>query len=248
MSKRRWIKTHGPDRRALERAIGWLGERAKGSAKAYIAVNTKQTIENIDDTIGRDVAQKLIAGKPVTFSGVHLEIFTLRTTPGSVAGPILALYPKKDLLDVIDDMPGLGDVLVVPWVLSDVEPWVAQWGVMELDGTPAPTRTKISDPVAEAAVDDLIGHVNCADHLTNDGDRAAAINTFEILLRNRVLFHPDEVRAQVMTHREGNAPLADAIAEISRGVAAGKRFRNARSIFRDDIIDKWRERAAKAPK
>jgi hypothetical protein len=142
MSIRRWIKPHGPDHRALERAIGWLGGRAKGSAKAYIAVNTKQVIENIADTIGRDVAQKLIAGKPVAILGVHLEIFTLRTTPGSVAGPILALYPKKDLLDVIDDMPGLGDVLVVPWVLSDVEPWVAQWGVMELDGTPCANADK----------------------------------------------------------------------------------------------------------
>ena len=48
---------------------------------------------------------------------IELSLLFLRMRSSRlISGPVLAFYPNKAMLDMIDDMGSVSDVLVIPWL------------------------------------------------------------------------------------------------------------------------------------
>jgi hypothetical protein len=136
---RYWIDEHGPVPAAVSRGILWLSQVVLDDKVGYLAVPIKRNVKHgtISDAIGDAAAKALVNGtKSVTLpSGHDLRLFTKKTAPGIVHGePILVVYPDVKLLEVVDGIQGVSDILVVPWTLAEVEPWVEKWGAEKYEG------------------------------------------------------------------------------------------------------------------
>jgi hypothetical protein len=127
-----WIDAHGPVRAAVAQGILWLDRAVPPGKTGYLAVPTKLNVEaaSISDTIGLHTAKSLAKGKTTVAlpSGGILKLITKRTAPGHVnQEPILLVYPDERLLEIVDRIEGVTSILVVPWTLTGVKPWLERW-------------------------------------------------------------------------------------------------------------------------
>jgi len=142
---RYWLDTEGPDPKAIGKALLWLIKGTPSGTTSILAVPGLDTLMNgtIEALIGPGPAKNLAKGGVMTLpSGGSVTAMTERKTPsGWEGGPVLAAYPTKRLLDMIDDLPLVTDVFVVPWVKDEVSGWVKKWGASEYEGAHQPSET-----------------------------------------------------------------------------------------------------------
>jgi len=164
---------------------------------------------------------------------------------GHRAQPVLvACWPSAKDLDMLDGLPGLKALVVVPWNEGEIGTWRDARHAVDLLGhrppTPEPT---ISDPVVEIAMTDVTTRVNLSTGLSHPDDRSAAIQALQILKRNGHHFQPDEIRAWAMANG-WKADHARQLGEYAAGVLAGKAYRTGRQQWVSHIINRWRKEAA----
>ena len=250
--KRYYIHTEGIDERAMALAFAWLLEKvsqSKTPVTALLAIPGKDNLRRgvITKIIGDQLAKSLASGKavPIPQSSSDIRLITQRTKPtGWRGGPVLAAYPTKQLLDMLDDMHGVTEVLVVPWRLSEVQYWLDTWAPEEL-GSSAPTLrpSSIGNLVVVEALKTLTQTVNLSTGITHPLDRQAAIDLFQRLKEAGEPFNPSEVRAWLVSQGGWSPQDADQVKSIAESILAGKRLRGGGRFWRDDIVEQWRSRA-----
>lgn len=242
-----FIDTEGPDEEAIELGLAWvhqLGEQDKGKQNAVLAVNTKSQLEGVFSDVIGEAANSLSKKQPVQVGEAELHLMTKRIDPsGWQRGPVLALFPDKDLLNKIDGMRGVTDVLVVPWSKDTVQFWIDTWGASALQSDASGDQPEIDDPVAKEAVDTLDALVNTSTGITHSSDRSTCIDIFKTLHSNGISFDPETVRAWLVAEKGWDPDYADDVKEITEGVQAGKRFQYGLGGLADDIFDQWQEQA-----
>lgn len=241
-----FINSEGPNEEALEQGLVWLkelGDNYADKQNALLAVNTKSQLEGVfSSVVGEQVAKEVNNKNPVTLGDVKIELMTQRIDPKDWnGGPILALYPDKDLLDKIDSLHGVTDILVIPWLRDEVEFWIQTWGASELNGNTSGDKPSFDEPIVRQAVDTLDGLVNTSTGITHPLDRSKCVEIFEILYTERYDYDPMTVRAWLVTERGWDPGDADDVEEIAEGVQAGKNFQTERGGLADDIVDQWKQ-------
>ena len=117
--KRYYVHAEGPDEDAMRFAFAWLLEsvkRSQAAVTALLAIPVKDNLRGIiTKVIGDKVARYLASGKavPIEQSASDIFLITQRIEPtGWRGGPVLAAYPTKELLDILDDIYGVTEILI----------------------------------------------------------------------------------------------------------------------------------------
>lgn len=246
-----YIKSQGPNPQAIKDGLRWLDSVCTITNKcngllAFLGKEQSQRV--MSEVLGEHEAKTLAKNGSIKLpnSAVELSLMTLRDKPYNWNGPVLVVYPSKELLDMIDSLFDVTHVLVIPWTLEEMQYWINTWGAYELGTQPTKSKKElVSNPVVEEALISLTARVNVSTGISHPLDRASAIDLFRRLKATGEHFDPEEVRAWLVAEGNWKPKYADEVAEVARGVIEGKRFRETRSRWKEDIVEIWREEAKK---
>lgn len=244
---RYYIHTEGIDENAMRLAFAWLLESVKRSetaVSALLAIPVKANLRGIiSKVIGERIARELASGKavPLSQSSSELRLITQRSKLTSWrGGPVLAAYPTKELLDMLDDMRMITEILVVPWRLAEVQYWIDTWTPLEIrSSAPAPRAISVKNPVVVEALKTLTQTVNLSTGISHPSDRLATIDLFRRLKEAGEHFDPSEVRAWLVSQGGWNSQDADQVKSIAESILAGKRLRSSGKFWADNIVEQW---------
>jgi hypothetical protein len=100
--------------------------------------------------------------------------------------------------------------------------------------------------VVREALQSLTVKVNLSTGLGHPRDKDAAVWMFRILRDNREPFDSAAVRAWA-ANNGWSVRGADDLAKVAEAIATGKRIQAGERGWKADVIELWRERAAKQP-
>ena len=242
----RWfIDSYGPDTSALKTAFSWLlkkidaqSENRRGLLVVHGKGNLGGTVEVV---LGSAAVKKLGKDKKVRVRGNVIELMTERIKPYAWSGPVLAVHPSPKLLDLVDSLSTPSEILVVPWIREEVEPWVQMWGARELGSSVGPTQKRFSNPMVQAALASLTARVNLSTGIVHPSDRVAAIEMFRLLNAAGEHFDPTEVRSWLIAELGWQPRHANDVRDVAEGVLSGRRFQTSGSgSWVPDIVERWR--------
>ena len=249
-----YIKTQGADRSAIKRGLSWLISTCYLNSQiteALLAVPLKKYLTDsgsiIPEAIDIKVASALAKGHKVKLpnSVAELSLLTEKQTIYECNGPILAIYPTKELLDKIDGLFGVTHVLVTPWIFDDIKQWVETWSAHELGiEVPEPTKRAALNPVVVEALKSLTSGVNLSTGIHHPSDKAAAIDLFQRLKTAGEDFDPIKVRMWLVSEGNWDPKLADDVMKVAQAVCEGRRVRGGKPSWAEDIIEQWRKKAS----
>jgi hypothetical protein len=138
---------------ALRDGFAWLRDTALSHmcADAAVWLPTLANADYLDEGVGRSPAEKLRRDRRVFMAPTTIQLFTMKTGPHRFKdGPVLALWLGDEDLDQIDE-------LEAPAVCSiENESWKRSWNATDaLTGASAGAETTITNPVVEAALNDI---------------------------------------------------------------------------------------------
>ena len=241
----------GEYQHAIAKGLTWLMQLAKSDANKRSALLAVPTVSNLRGDISLVIGDKAVAtfnkGQTVLLDNlVELSLMTERKALYSWNGPILAIYPTKKLLDQIDSLPGVTDVLVIPWNIQEVQYWIDTWAATELGAAPqVTTRKPFSNPIVEAALEALTERVNLSTGILHPLDRAAAVDLFRILRDNGIPYDPGEVRAWLVSQGGWRPSDADDAKKVAEAILAGRALKGQRRAWSDGILEIFEQRAKK---
>jgi hypothetical protein len=210
--------------------------------KAWLVCDSKQNLEgHIKNSIGEAAAKALQKGRCVTLpTKCLLSFYAERTLPLNGENcPILACFPSAKLLDKLDALLGVTALIVLPWSLDEIRPWLAAHGAKDILGGADVVPVTVSNPVVAEALKSILLHINLNTGVGHPSDKHAVIEAFRILKRGGEAVDPDEVRAWLV--QEGMEPRhANTIAEIA---ADPTKFRHSErtSFWSPDILQAWKK-------
>jgi hypothetical protein len=157
---------------------------------------------------------------------------------------VISFWPTAKDLEQLDRASGLKALAVVPWIEEEMATWRHARGAIDLLGNiPMQAAPTISDRVVASAMRSVTLMVNLSTGVGNPRDRNWAVWAFRILKRNGHVYDPNEIRAWAMASGwEGEH--ARELSELAAGVLAGKAYKVGSSMWKNQIIRDWRERAA----
>lgn len=269
-----YIDTYGADEDAIARGFHWLCQAAtrQENLSGTIAVLVLGHLNYvIQDTLGEDITRPLAKNKKVELTypsstgetEIELSLLFLRMRSiGLISGPVLAFYPNKLMLDMIDDMGSVSDVLVIPWrpvseskamtgspplsIDEDVKGWIDTWqaqilGAPTQDVSPPP----FYDPVVENALKDLTQSVNLTTGIAHPGDERVAIATFKLLHNEGYTLNSEAIRAWLIRNNWWSRH-ADAVCTLVQKIVQNRRVgsRAVRNVQPYDkrMLDLWKNR------
>jgi hypothetical protein len=212
--------------------VQWLWQQVKGNGGAPLIV-----------TPVLDQVARLRASVPGA-SQIQAESQTTYSRSGWRGGPVLAVWPDRKMLTMLDDDWRVTAICAVPWVLDSLKDWIRGRQAKDLMGT-APTVTGPQlDPVVEQALESLTRTVNLGTALSNSMDKTAAVSYLRALERAGYKWSPEDILAWAMGHGWSNRG-AQELADVARGVKEGRRFQVIKGALRSDpeLIAYWKERA-----
>ena len=241
------VPADGPETEPIKTALALLAKLCGDfRTDAILLVPTKRNIEGktLGRVLGSRVAGDLLKNKPVPLpGGWNMTLKTERTFQDQwTSSIIMAVYATKKMLDQIDTAKSAPAVIVVPWIMEQVNEWRRTWNprvVGEPTTTPEPL---VENAVVEEALESLTHTVNLSTGLSHPDDRRAAVQLFHLLHENGELFDPGSIRAWVL--RNGWDPEgADQLRGVAQSILDGKRIHLGPPHWKRNIIGIWRERA-----
>ena len=251
-----YISSYGPDEEPIKIGYRWLLDAAvrEGQTQAYLAALTMRILDGVvADCLGNAFVKVLKRDKRISVShdgaGLTLDLLTERIDSTSrYQGPALVMYPNARLLEKMDDHHEVTDVLVVPWIMADIEEWIQIWHAQELrTEDEQPSEAEFSDPVVEAALKSLTMGVNLSTGIAHPSDRDLAVWVFLRLNQARIRYNLVEIKGWLV--RQGwMSKHANAVKEVAAKIQNGKRVRmhSRREMLDDNVVEKWRESALKS--
>lgn len=241
----------GEYRQAIIKGVAWLVQLAKSDASkrsALLAVPTHLNLRgDISSVIGDKAVTRFNKGQTVMLKDlVEVSLLTERKVLYSWNGPVLAIYPTKRLLDEIDSLPGVTDVLVIPWTIQEVQNWIDTWAATELGAAPqVAARNPFSNPIVEAALEALTERVNLSTGILDTLDRTAAVDLFRILRDKGIPYDPKEIRAWLVSQGGWRPSYADDVKEVAEAILARKALKGQRRVWSDNILEILEQRTKK---
>lgn len=241
-----YIKPESDPKETLMRALEWLSEACKrsNSQKAFLAANSMGVLDGIiKDALGKDAVNLLKRGGNVTLDGsIKITLITDRKSIFSASNsPILAVYASRDFIDKIDGIENVSEILLLPWTLDEIQPWIRTWKASALGETPnTSTEPLIENKVVEEALKTLTNLINKSTGIKHPTDRGRTIELFEILKAGNEEFSPEEVKSWLVANGGLKAEDANEISDVAKKVLEGRSLRRSKNYWKESIIDTWR--------
>lgn len=207
--------------------------------RVWIVSHAKSNLDgHISSAIGKDAASSLGKGNVVSAGDTELIFYGERTLPYAGDGSVVvACYPNRKLLDKLDGMENIPCLIVLPWQQEEISDWIKAHGPEDIYGVVSTTRSIVTNPVVEKALETLWIITNVSTGITHPSDKAAVIDIFTKLSKAGEAYSPEEIRAWLV--QRGMSPQhANDIRDIAEK-PSGFRSKSP-SPLRDEILDDWR--------
>ena len=164
---------------------------------------------------------------------------------GAIRGPILAVWPRDEVLDQIEEWHAPSALCVVPWQLEFIEKWRLARRPVDLLGieevAPEPT---IEDPVVLVAMESVNRFVNVNNNLAQPEDKAAAVDALQKLDRAGHILNPAELEVWALAN--GWEPRGAArLREYAEKIRNGRSLRFYGFSWKPEAAELWRQEAEK---
>ena len=238
-----FIKSQGPDKTSVKKAFSWLVQNSK--PRGFIAIHGYGNLDGVIRNVIGDAATKALRsqGRLADSKTEILLVTQNKLIYDAQNSPLVAFFPSAKLLDQLDSIENVSAMLVVPYRLSEVEPWIRTWNATELGQAEKPEQPLVSNKVVEEALKSLTGRVNVSTGIVHPSDRSAAIQMFEILRDAGETFTPEEVKAWLTAKGGWKATYAQEVADVARKILEGRKLKSEGQAWADNILDQWRESA-----
>ena len=196
----------------------------------------------VEQVLGPSLVKALRRSGEASISGTRILFHHERSIPISANGsPVLVCYPDEKLLQKTDAIRHVPALIVLPWSLEQIRPWLLARGAKDLLNKTDVAPSTIRNPVVEQALKAMIASINTSTGILHPSDKDTAIGTFKTLSDAKEAYDPEEVGAWFVQHGvdSRHTPSIVAVAGNPRG------FRST-AIMRDwnRALELWRERAA----
>lgn len=243
-SGRYFIDAHGPDDDAVAEGFAWLlrSVTQNASRRGAVFVSGLRQVEGLGRAIGTDAADALRKDRQLRVDGVTIELLIGKKLPFSFEeGPILAVWVGDEQLDKLDGLRA-PEICAIPWAQGDIDGWKADRNPVDVrTGQTAGLEETIENPVVARAMEYLTNSVNLSTGLGHPSDKESAIGMFRILVAEGEPFEPDQIRGWAVRHGWQPRHARD-LAELAEKFKAGRQVRGGkRKMWRDDVIEIWRQ-------
>lgn len=243
-----YVDAEGPDRRGIARGLRWLGQEVEGAGadEGWLVVNTFDALTGvIADVIGEHAAKQLAKGEVVRIGQARVRCYSHKTLPAfRGASTILVLHPATNLLDRVDALSGVKAVAVIPWIRSEVNPWVATWTAAEVSGTPTTQPPESLSHVFRAALRDLTAGVNLGTGIGHPSDHDLAVHTLQALRVAGESLNAAALKSWLQRNH-WSPDAANAVVDLAERIFAGRTVRVLdRDFDAQRALQRWREAAA----
>ncbi len=243
-----FINSEGPEAGSVKKAFKWLFQYDGG----YIAVNATNNLTGvISQVIGEQAVKLLVKNGILTVSGKQIILVTERKPLHIGNGlPLVAFYPDAKFLDVLQSVPNVPAMLVVPWLRKEIDPWIRTVNAKDFDAPAnAVPEELIKNKVVVQALKSLSVLVNKSTGILHPLDKEKAIETFTILRDAGEEFNPEDVKAFLIREEGWKATYAQDVANIAQKVLERKKLqRGNHAHFRQEILEIWRKEALEGNK
>lgn len=249
-----YVPLAGGDPDAVKHGIAWLDEVAKRlrSTTAWIIAVSKDSVENgvAAEVLGRENARRFVQGTALTLpSKVRVQLVTMNRLPyRGPGGPVLALHVPPNVLTKLDDMSDIPALCAIPWAAGEYDTWKTKWNARNVFGGTSSVAASMASPVrltnrvAEEALQSLTGMVNLSTGLAHSRDRSAAVWMFRKLRDAREPVDFDELPAWLVVH-QWRSDAAEELTQLGRDIYVGKRRQAGENPWREGIVRIWRQEA-----
>lgn len=224
--------------------IEWLQNLLKDKATiAWLVGVTRAVLDGmIGEAIGSENAKELAKGDYLRIGKGSLYFWTERQLPTAARGAaILLVHPSQKLLAKVDNLRDATSLAVVPWLMKDVEHWVAAYAPKDVLGQQQNAPQSIRNPVVARAMESIWMMINTSSGMTHPRDRNRVIDAFRILRKGREDFEPQEIRSWLL--QRGMKPKhAEEIADVAAN-PSGSRKSSSSGSWAENILDQWRRKA-----
>jgi hypothetical protein len=167
---------------------------------------------------------------------------TLQKT-GLVEGPLLAVWPRDQTLNLIEEWHHPSALCVVPWQLAHIEKWRLARRPIDLLGRVEQVEAPaITDPVVAAAMRDVSTFINVNNELVQDEDKACAVDALRKLSAGGHDFDPAELEIWALADGWGSAG-ASRLRDFAAGVGERRSIRTRGFAWPADALERWRREA-----
>lgn len=238
----------------VRRGSRWLQEQVRNGLIVTIGPDN---LDALSSCLAPEQIGQLKQGADVELSAsLKLSARTERSLGQSWDGPVLVIYPSRGLLDKVDTLKMVTKVLVVPWVMSDVESWINRCNAVPVDGAPVSVEAQpkaVADgdhqKILEVALGDLTMGVNISTGLTYPSDRAKAIDLFNQLKDSLITYDPEKVKNILITKYGWQPDHADDVKIVAEKIKQGSQLKKHKDYqapqWKDGIVEQWRKEAQK---
>jgi hypothetical protein len=230
----------------VKRGIQALMEAAKNrtARTAWIVCSSKGNLTGlIEGVIGGPAVKALQKGLQVElFKNCSLVFYHERAIPSSAEGsPVLVCFPDEALMQKIDSVRDLPILIVLPWVLENIKPWLLARGARDLLAKTDVNPSKISNPVVERALASMLAMINVSTGIVHPSDKSAAIEVFKTLRAAKEQYDPMEVGAWFVQKGMDSKHASD-IVSVANDPAA---FRSSSRTgnWGAKALERWRSEA-----
>lgn len=237
-----YINSQGADSTSVKKGINWLLQFKSG----YLAVNQNSNLDGlIAEVLGQQKVKELVKTGNTMINSTLLTLVTERK-PVRISDPrpLAAFFVDTKFLDVLQSIPTLPAMLVVPWLLEEVKPWIRTVNAKDLD-TPKNELPEelIKNGVIVQALRTLSALVNKSTGILHPLDRDSAIEIFKTLKNAGEDFTPEDAKAFLIREEGWKATYAQDVADIAQKVLEGKKLQYRSGRLRPDLLDIWRKEA-----
>lgn len=239
-----------PDPVLFHQGLLWLLDNATASRDSgWVAVNQRESIRNIAKYPGfgrfaifhkRGVTRTMLSDRLI-------ELVTKFSIPDDgLNRPMLVFHPTMDFLSMVERIPNIQKILVIPYLAAEVDNWAKKNFAKDLDNPDLPSI--YVDEIAITAFKHLKFAFSETPPETAKQYRSALCQTIQILIENGIRFEPQALQSALI-QQCGWGPVSSKqtaeIAEIflSEQVPAGY---EGHGPWEPGIIKLWKIEAAKS--
>jgi hypothetical protein len=240
------------DSTLYNKGIEWLIQNAKspaGAGSAWIAVNRRESIGSIakHSGLGRLAVFHRRSVTKTLLSDCLVELITSFEIPrDGLDRPLLAFHPTIDFLAILEGIPNVQKILVIPWIAEELDSWAKKHFAKDLDNPDLPSI--YVDEIAVTAFKHLKFAFTESPPSTHTQYRNAICQTIQILVENGIKFELQALQSALIQKCGWGPVSAKQVAELA-GMFQAHRTPDGyegKGPWQDGIIKLWKIEAAKA--
>lgn len=255
MNKRYYLLPENQDHaKAVKEGFQWLlkNTRSNYMNECLIIIPSLNSLKYESDTAYKGIesvipgiSSKLIKNKSVTTNGITVKLMTESTRITYTRASVLAIFPAKIMLKIIDNHFTENDIFLVGWIYEDIQEWIETWKALDFSSKyEVKHKPQRLNPIIIEALKSLTMHINMSTGITDSNDKCRAVELFRILQRESIDYDPKIIKAWLKVEKKWKEDFADDVMQIATKIKARKRVDGCKGDYwATNIFEKWKQRS-----